>query len=62
MDIALFALVICAIVEHEMDGESLVTLLSIVQGPDCLKDLVAKFGIRLKVYQLIKTFHDQGVC
>ena len=23
-------------------------------GPDCLKDVIAKYGLRLKVYQAIK--------
>ena len=31
-----------------MDGESLVTLIGIVPGPDCLKDLIPKIGLRQK--------------
>ena len=38
-----------------MDGESLETLLGTTQGPDCLKELIPKVGIRLKVYQRIRT-------
>ena len=40
--------------ENEMDGDSLCTLIGIIPGPDCLKDLVPKVGVRLKVYQCIK--------
>ena len=29
----------------------MVTLIATIPGPDCLKDLIPKFGIRLKVYQ-----------
>ena len=38
-----------------MDGESLEALLGTTQGPDCLKELIPKVGIRLKVYQRIRT-------
>ena len=50
------------IVENEMDGEAVTTLLAAVQGPDCLRDLVPKLGVRLKVYQRIKMFNDQELC
>lgn len=46
-------------IEHEMDGESLVTLIGIMPGPDCLKDLIPKIGIRLKVYRCIKSCYDE---
>ena len=48
--------------ENEMDGEALSTLLAAVQGPDCLKDLVPKLGVRLKVYKRIKMLCDHEVC
>ena len=41
--------------DNEMDGESLEALLGTSQGPDCLKELITKLGIRLKVWQRIKT-------
>jgi len=49
------------VVENEMDGEALVTLLTAVQGPDCLKDLIPKLGVRLKVYQRIKMLYNEEV-
>ena len=42
------------IVENDMDGEALATLIGLTPGPDCLKDLVKKVGWRLKVYKAIK--------
>ena len=48
-------------VENEMDGEALVTLLTTVQGPECLKDLIPKLGVRLKVYQRIKVVYNEEV-
>ena len=42
-----------------MDGESLVTLIGIMPGPDCLKDLIPKIGGRLKVYRSIKACYDE---
>ena len=38
-----------------MDGELLEALLGTTQGPDCLKELIPKVGIRLKLYQRIRT-------
>ena len=38
------------VVESEMDEEAVGTLLAAVQGPDCLRDLIPKLGVRLKVY------------
>ena len=51
------------VVDNEMDGESLETLLGTSQGPDCLKELISKLGIRLKVYQRIKALciHGQSI-
>lgn len=38
-----------------MDGDALATLLTISPGPDCFKELIKKVGVRVKVYQLIKS-------
>ena len=46
-------------IENEIDGESLATLIGIVPGPDCLKDLIPKIGIRIKVYHHIKAYYDE---
>ena len=39
-----------------MDGEALETLMGTSTGPDCLKELIPKLGMRLKVYQRFKTY------
>ena len=41
--------------ENEMDGDALATLLTVSSGPDCLKELIKKMGVRLRFYQLIKS-------
>ena len=41
-------------VAEEMDGVALAMALASSPGPDCLKDVVPRLGIRLKVYQAIK--------
>ena len=38
-----------------MDGEALVT---VVPGPDCLKELVKKVGLWLKLYKEIKFLYE----
>ena len=45
-----------------MDGESLEALLTADKGPDCLKDLIPKLGVRLRVYKRIKSlcFNQAG--
>ena len=45
--------------DNEMDGESLVTLVGSKPGPDCLKDLVPKVGLRMKLYKLIKLIYER---
>ena len=40
-------------IENKIDGESLATLIDVVPCPDCLKDLIPKIGIRIKVYHHI---------
>ena len=47
---------------NEVDGDALVTLMGTTSGPDCLKELVPKVGIRMKVYKLIKCFCDTEEC
>ena len=37
-----------------MDGDALALAFAAHSGPDCLKDVVSKYGFRLKVYQAIK--------
>lgn len=41
-----------------MDGEALVTLIGFIPGPDCLKELITKVGLRMKVYKLIKSLYN----
>jgi hypothetical protein len=40
--------------ENDMDGYALSLAFAAHSGPDCLKDVVQKYGLRLKVYQAIK--------
>lgn len=40
--------------ENDMDGDALSLAFAAQSGPDCLKDVVPKYGLRLKVYQAIK--------
>ena len=44
--------------DNEMDGESLVTLIGSKPGPDSLKDLVQKVGLRMKLYKAINLLYD----
>ena len=37
-----------------MDGEAIATAFTITPGPDCIRDVVPKVGVRMKVYQAIK--------
>ena len=39
---------------EEMDGEALFDAFGCQSGPDCLKDVVPKYGQRVKVYKAIK--------
>ena len=55
-------LIFCFVVftlENEVDGEALSTLISLIPGPDCLKDLVPKIGIRIKLHQRIKAIFNK---
>ena len=37
-----------------MDGEAIATAFAVTPGPDCIRDVVPKVGVRMKVYQAIK--------
>ena len=37
-----------------MDGEALMAAFATCSGPDCIKDVIATYGTRLKVYNVIK--------
>ena len=42
-----------------MDGEAICSALASTPGPDSLRDVVPKLGLRLKVYRVIKSALDQ---
>ena len=42
-----------------MDGEALATLIGLIPGPDNLKELVSKVGVRLKLYRCFKSLYDK---
>lgn len=37
-----------------MDGEAISLAFATTAGPDCLKEVISKYGLRLKVYRVIK--------
>ena len=37
-----------------MDGEAISLAFTTTSGPDCLKEVISQFGLRLKVYKAIK--------
>ena len=37
-----------------MDGVAVSLAFASCSGPDCIKDVIPKYGLRLKVYQAIK--------
>ena len=41
-------------IANELDGEAVSLAFASLSGPDCIKDIILKFGLRQKVYQLIK--------
>lgn len=49
------------LVENDMDGEALVTLIGVTPVPDCFKELVVKVGQRLKLYKEIKALYEEKV-
>ena len=48
--------------ENDMDGDALSLAFAAHSGPDCLKDVVPKYGLRLKVYQAIKAELEAERC
>lgn len=48
--------------ENDMDGEALSLAFAAHSCPDCLKDVVSKYGLRLKVYQAIKAELEAERC
>lgn len=52
--------------EQEMDGEATMAAFATCSGPDCLKDVVSKYGSRVKVYNAIRAAinecYQQKVC
>ena len=40
--------------DQDMDGEAIVEAFATCSGPDCLKDVISKYGQRVKVYNAIK--------
>ena len=45
--------------EQGMDGEAIVSAFGVACGPDCLKDVVKRYGDRLKIYRKLKTLIEQ---
>lgn len=37
-----------------MDGNAVLQALATLSGPDCLKEILPKYGQRIKVYNVIK--------
>ena len=44
-----------------MDGEAVFLALATTAGPDCLRDVIPKYGLCLKVYRAIKDTLTQQV-
>ena len=44
-----------------MDGEAVCLALATTAGPDCLRDVIPKYGLCLKVYRAIKGTLTQQV-
>ena len=44
-----------------MDGEAVFLALATTAGPDCLRDVIPKYGLCLKVYRAIKGTLTQQV-
>ena len=40
--------------DQDMDGEAIADAFGTFSGPDCIKDVLPKFGQRVKVYNAIK--------
>ena len=44
-----------------MDGEAITNAFSEQSGTDCLKDVIPKFGQRIKVYKALKTALGEAI-
>ena len=44
----------CVCVEQCMDGEAIIAAFGATSGPDCLRDVLPKYGQRIKVYNSLK--------
>ena len=44
----------CIHTDEGMDGEAVCLAFATTTGPDCLRDVIKQYGIRLKVYRTIK--------
>ncbi len=49
------------VLDQEMDGAAITQTFGTCVGPDCLRDVVSKFGVRIKVYTAIRTHLDKDV-
>lgn len=47
--------------DQEMDGMAIVQTFGTASGPDCLRDVISKFGTRVKVYSAIKFFLSKNM-
>ena len=43
------------LIKEEMDSETLISTFNALSGPDCLKDVIPKFGHKIKVYKAVKS-------
>lgn len=49
--------------DEDMDGKAIAAGLATCPGPDWLKDVVTKVGLRLKVHTALRTFYNNSqVC
>ena len=44
--------------DNDVDGDTLLTLVGLTPGPDCLKELIPKIGTRIRVCKIIKACYD----
>lgn len=45
---------LCRTTEEDMDGQALIDAFEMCPGPDCLKDVIPKYGIRIKTYKALQ--------
>ena len=43
-------------IDQYMDGEAICQAFATATGPDCIKDVLPRFGERVKVYNAIRTY------